>query len=264
MRLDEAKAADQVTDEDVRLAEAEAAEVAELARELERRAIEDPKPPRTADVVEQRELASFAARRAERTRSLADQAKAANRLLALDQIGQDVAAYAAEAARPNTGIAKAAAELQAAAATLTALCAEHDAKVIALVDRATVHGVEAAVPSGPRATSAHVAVVPRRYHELGGIQAGQTVVRRIGPRAAEAIQRAIAGDADGAIAHIGAVLQPPPVKRADRYYRAPGGHIVTQDGPESTEFAGQVRKGQLHRLTDDDADLYLAGRLDHG
>ena len=261
MKLDEARGADQVTDEDVRLAEAEAAEVAELARELDRRAIEDPKPPKPGEVIEQRALASFAARRAQRTRMLADKAKSANRLLALDQVGQDVIALAAEAGKPKAGIIAAVSTLATAAAALQEICRQHDDKVRSLIDRATALDVEPAAPHGPRATSAHVALASRRSHGTAGIAAGRTAVRFVGQNVADALQLAIKGDADGALARIAAVHQQPLPRRADRYYRSPSG-IVSQSGPESTEFAQQVRKRIMTRMSDDEVDRYLDGRLD--
>ena len=261
MQLDEAKATDlAVTDEHVRQAEREAAEAAELLAELERSAVEDPQPPSPAAVVEQRELGRFAALRVAHTRKRADRAKAAARLLALDQVGRDVMALATAAAEPNAAIVATARKLALTAATLAELCRQHDQQVTALVDRAKAQRVEEAAPVGPRATSAHVALV-LGAHGRDGIQSGRVRVLLIGERAREAALQAAEGDADGAVALIQSVHEQPAPARADRYYRAPSG-IVAESGPESAEMARQVRAGEIVPLTGAEVRLYLEGKLD--
>ncbi|HEY1320384.1 MAG TPA: hypothetical protein VGF32_09060 [Streptosporangiaceae bacterium] len=270
MRLDEAKATDLgVGDEAVAQAEQEAAEAAELAGQLEVQALDDSKLT-PAQLVEQREMAALAQRRAERTRERAEAARAAQRVLALGQVHEDVTAYAAAAAGKRGTIEAAALKVAAAAAELQRVCAEHDAAVTGFVGRAAALDVEPAVPSGPRASSSHVALLKtgpgtraRTMRGVAGIQAGSTLLRVIGPQLAdEALGLAAAGDVPAAVAKLAAVHTQPAPKRADRYYRAPGGHIIAQDEPVPPAFADQVRKGELRQLDEAQVEAYLAGRLD--
>jgi hypothetical protein len=263
VQLDQAKLIDtSVTDEHVQQAEREAEEAAELLSELERRAAEDPEPPTPVAVVEARELGRFARLRAAHTRKRADQAKAAARLLALHEVGQDVTALAAEAGKPNAAIEQAARKLALAATTLTELCRIHDEQVTALVDRAKALDVEEPAPVGPRATSAFVSLVKGAHGRPDGIQAGRTRVLLIGSRARDAALIAAEGNADGAAALIASVNEQAPMKRAARYYRAAAG-IVSEDSPqESPVFAQQVRDGELVPLTKAEIDAYVNGVLD--
>ena len=161
-------------------------------------------------------------------------------------------------------IAQAIRKIALAAGVLRELCAQHDRAVEGIVSRALELGAEESSPSGPRATSAHVALV-RSIRQPPGAQHGRVRVMPVGRRAAEAAALAAAGEPDKALALVGAVHQQPQVVRADRYYRSISGAIVAESGPaQSAGFAEQERDGRLTRLSDADVDRYLEGVLDDG
>ena len=267
-QLDDVKGVDlSVTAEDVRQAEREATEARELRTELERQAVEAPaaERPEAAEITERRALAEFAARRVKFTRQRAREARAARRLLDLAEVGGSIDALAAEAVTRESGdsITQAIRKIAQSASVLRELCAQHDRAVEGIVRRALELGAEESSPSGPRATSAHVALV-RSIRQPPGAQHGRTRVMPVGKRAAEAAALAAAGDPDKALALVGAVHQQPPVTRADRYFRSISGAIVAESGPQSPGFTEQERDGRLVRLTDDEVDRYLEGVLDDG
>ena len=255
-----------IGDADVRQAEQEAAEARELAAELERAAVENPPDsrPETAELLERRHLAEFSARRVDVTRDRAERARKARRLLALGEVGAEVDRLAAGRQAPDDDIIATARKIALASHTLRELCAGYDARVSELIGRAGELGAEPASAIGPRVSSAFVSTVPGRRGP-DGVQHGRTRVLLIGEkRAAEAAALAAAGNADGAVALIAGVHQQPEPVRADRYYRASGGHIVAESGPESHAFAEQVASGRLVLLSEAETDAYLRGVLDHG
>lgn len=244
----------------VRQAEAEATEAEEAAATLERSAVEGGKGSAApAAVIEQRAVAEFARTRAARIRAAANRAKAARRVLALADVGADVETVAAEASKPSESIAAAVQKIADGHAELMRLAAEHDEKVTALVARAQQLDAEAPAPNGPRASSAHVAIMRAGITGPQGVQSGSTVVRRIGSRvAAEAAHLAASGDADGALRRMNAARHTLPPPREAHYFLGQNG-VFTGD-PHF--FRDQLRKRELRELTPDEVEAYLDGRLD--
>jgi hypothetical protein len=263
VRLDEAKATDlDVSDEDVRQAEREAAEAAELAGELERAAVEDPEPPGPAAVLEQNELSRFAALRVAHTRRRAEKARQAQRLLALSEVAAEIDTLAAELEKPDAALSRSARKLAQAAQVFRELCRQHDAAVEALAARAVELGVEAPSPIGPRPTSAHLALVRGTFGRPDGVAHGRRQVLVLGHLADDAVAAAASGDADGAVEMVRAFRDQPEPGRADRYYRSATGLIVAESGEESHAFRQQVAASELVRLTEKETALYLRGELD--
>lgn len=249
----------------VRQAEAEATEAEQAAATLERSAIEGGKGSAApAAVVEQRAIAEFARSRARRIRQRADRAKAARRVLALADVGQDVETVAAEASKPSESIAAAVQKIADGHAELMRLAAEHDAKVSALITRAKALGVEPPVPGGGgRASSAHVALARSSIVTgPGGIQSGNAIVGLIGTqKAAEAAQLAASGDGAKALRTLGAAQHVKPPKAADRYWIG-GNGLVNPFNDQDPELARRAAKGEIRFLTDDERTAYIDGRFD--
>lgn len=264
-RLQEADLA--VDDDAVAQAEQEAADAARLLDSLERQAVEADKAPKSgAAVLEQRQLAEFARKRADRTRQRAEQAKAARRLFDLAQVGKDVEAIAAAAATPGQSITAAVQKIADGQAELIRLCADHDQKVKAVMDRAQALNAEPPAPNGPRASSAHVTVLRPGPGTAAGIQSGSAVVRTVGKKAAaEAAQLAASGDADGALRRLHAARHVDPPKRADRYYLTANGRVegISGDTPTARNMAANAAKGEMRELAPDEVDAYIDGRF-HG
>jgi hypothetical protein len=267
MQLEEVKGTDlSVTEADVRQAEREANEALELLAELERAAVEAPPGgrPEAAELVERRALAEFSRRRVSHTRVKAERARAARRLLSLREVGAEVDKLAEERSAPDDRITETCRKIALASGVLRELCAGYDQQVNELITRAAALAAEEPSALGPKVSSAFVSrLLGRRGPD--GVQHGRTQVRLIGEkRAAEAAALAAAGDADRAAALIAGVHQQPEPARASRYYRAAGGHIIAESGPQTAAFAEQERDGRLVRLTQDQTDRYLRGTLDDG
>jgi len=263
MVLSEAKTVDLAIDEkSVAAAEAAAAEAADVLDAIERQHIEADQQPKGTSLLEQRQLLEIARKRAARTRMLADRAKAARRLLDLEQVGNEVAQLAADASKPSTSIEAAIRQIAAGREALMKLCQEHDDKVLALIKRARDLDVEPPAPVGPRASSSHVAIVGNGISGRSGIQSGAAAVRRTDPKtAAAAALQAASGDADGALTQLAAARTVAAPKRAAHYFLAKNGRVVTADDPAM--FADQLRKREIRELDDDETEDYLAGRF-HG
>jgi hypothetical protein len=251
-----------VTVEDVVRTQREAVEAAELLTELERAAVEAPpdKRPAAAEVTEKRALAEFAHRRVLFTRERAERSRAARRLIALAELGDDIDALAAEASAGSSNIGQATRKVAQAATVLRELCAQHDRQVLALIARAADLACEEPSPVGPKASSAFVARLPGWRRRRDAIQHGNRIVGMIGEEADNAIALAAAGDADTATAAIAAVHEQPAPVRADRYYRA-GDHIISESGEQTRGFAQQVRDGRLRLLSEKETISYLDGTL---
>lgn len=250
-----------VGDEAIATAEAEAREAAELVAALERAAIEsDKKPTSGAAAAEAKQLADFAAKRLQRTRDRADQAKAARRLLALEAVGNDVDQIHASAAQPDAGMVAAMKQIADAHATLQRLAAAHNDSVREVITRARELGAEPAAPSGPRASSAHV-MVARGSRK---IQSGNAIVQMVDKRTmADAVEFAIKGDTDAAVRRLSAahtVAAPVP---ADRYYvLGNGGVHAAPPDPWDRNFTKKVASGEARILTADERGAWLDGRFD--
>lgn len=266
MTLAEAKqlAADdlELSDEHVAQAQAEAAEAEQAAADLEASAVEGGKTAAApSKVVEAKALADFARQRAGRIRERADRAAAARRLLQLEQVGKDVEALAASASRPGESIEAAVAKIAEGRAELLKLCAGHDAQVLALIARARQLDVEQPAPSGPRASSAHVAIVGNGITSTSGIQSGTATVRRTDEKTARAAAALAAdGKPEQAIAQLQAARYVKPPERAPYYFLGTNGQVHGVDNPKI--FAYQLSHGQARELTPDEVDAYLDGRFD--
>lgn len=265
MTLAEAKTVDLDVGEDaVATAEAEAQEAADLVAALERAAIEGKdKPKNAAAATEAKQLHEFAVKRAARTRDLADQARAARRLLDLEQVGKQVEQIAAAASAPDAGMAAALRQIADGWTKLQQLGGDHDAKVGDAITAARQLGVEPAAPNGPRASSAHVAIVGgSRLEGPAGIQSGNAIVGKIGDKVlAEAAQLAAKGDADSALKRLQAARYAQPPERQPHYFLGANGLVHGVDNPDM--FRDQLRKGEMRELDDAEVDAYLDGRF-HG
>jgi hypothetical protein len=260
MTIHEAKAlaADDlaVDDASVADAEAEAAEAASLVEALERQAVESDTVPKAtpAQTLEAKQLLDFARKRLDRTRQRADQAKAAQRLLALEAVGKDVEQIHADAVQTDAGMVA----ITNGYATLSQLADAHNARVRATIDRARELGAEPAAPSGPRASSAHVTVHTGRRH----IQSGSAVVQQVDKRTIDdAVELAIKGDTDAAVRRLNAAHTVAQPKHADRYWRLPNG-LIEPFNDQDPSRVRQAAKGEIDFLTDDQRAAYIDGRLD--
>ena len=256
--VETARGVEPVTDEDVAAAQAEAAQAEADADALERRAVTDPAVDLT-EVAAVREISRFSRLRAAVQARRAERSKQAARLLALADVGVGVDALVAEASQPDRPIAQAARNVAQAAAAMRQLAAEHDRKVQELTGRAKSLGVEPAAPSGPRASSAHVAA----GHDGNSVQHGRTRVRVIGEAVGAAITKAAAGDPDGATALLTAAHEQAPLHRQAGYFISRAGHVFGMDGPIGDGIRAQLVNGDLRQLTAREVDRYLNGRL-HG
>ena len=269
MTINEAKAmqaGDVALDDDaVDQAERDAQEAEEAAATLERSAVAGGTGSAApAAVLEQRAVAEFARKRAGRIRAAANRAKAARRLLALADVGQDAEQLAAAVSKPDASIEALVQRIAADAAELAARCQDHDAAVLALVARARQLGAEKPGPLGALATSAHVAIVGNGISGRTGIQSGAATVLRIDKsNVSEAVQAAVTGDPDRAIRILaGAKIAATP-QQAPHYFMGTGGHVVTSDHPIPAALVTQLRAGTLRELGDDEVQAHLNGRL-HG
>lgn len=248
----------------VRQAEAEATEAEENAAVLERSAVEGGKGSAApAAVVEQRAVAEFARSRARRIRQRADRAKAARRVLALADVGNDVGQIHADASTPDAGMIAALTAISNGYATLSQLADAHNARVRAAINRARELGAEPAAPSGPRASSAHVTV--HTGHRQ--IQSGSAVVQQVDKRTIDdAVELAIKGDTDAAVRRLSAahtIAQPTP---RDHYAIVANGTVHSWDNgddPARNPIPRLVARGEARELDPDEVTAYLAGRL-HG
>ena len=237
---------------DVTKAEAEAAEAAQRAAQLEVEALGDPGVDHGA-VVAAKEASRFARMRAALVARRAERARQAGRLLALEAVGADLDDVAAGSAPDVTAAATALAE---ASRLLRRTCQAHDAAVQSLITRAETLGAEDPTPDGqPRASSAHLMISPDRKE----IRHGATAVRLIGDHAQAAVAKASEGDVDGAVAVVAAVHQQADPVRAQAYFKRSDGMVFAGD---DSQFEYQLNRGELVRLTDKQTALYLEGKLD--
>jgi hypothetical protein len=205
----------------------------------------------------------FAHRRVLFTRERAERSRAARRLIALAELGDDIDALAAEASAGSSNIGQATRKVAQAATVLRELCAQHDRQVLALIARAADLACEEPSPVGPKASSAFVARIPGWRRRRDAIQHGNRIVGMIGGEADNAIALAAAGDGDAATAAIAALHEVPVTPRASAYYRA-GDHVISEAGPQSRAFAQQVADGRLTLLTEEETISYLDGTLHNG
>jgi hypothetical protein len=260
-----------VDDKAVDEAEAAATDAAELHASLKRQVVESVKldKSKAVPVVEAQQIATFHAERADRIRMLADRAAQGRRLLALDAVAREVEQVAAAASAPSASIAAAVQKIADGHAELMTLCATHDQAVHALIGRAKELAVEPPTPSGPRASSAHIALLRDPNYGPGGIQSGSAMVRMVGKKnAAEAAQLAASGDAETALNRLQAARYVEPPKRFDHYYTTGNGMVHGQDdgqrrdGTQINTWPVKIAKGEARELDPDEVEAHLAGRFD--
>lgn len=251
-----------INDKTVAQAEAEANDAQKLLEALERQAVESTKfdKSKAAPVVEARQIAEFHRARADRTRVLADRAAAANRLLALADLGSSVEQIHADASTPTAGMIAALTAITSAYATLRQLTDAHNGKVKDAVDLARALDAERAAPSGPRASSAHVTV----HQGNRKVQSGSRIVQLVDRRAIDdAVELAVKGDTDAAVRRLSAAHTVAPPHRHDHYVVGTAGGINGHDDPLPREWAKQIKAGKMHELDDGEVQAFLEGRY-HG
>lgn len=256
-----------VGDDAIRQAQDEADEAAQLVAAIERQAVESAAVPKASgsQAAEADQLAYFAAKRLERTQQLADRAKAARRLLDLEQVGKDVEQIHAAAAKPGDSMVAALQQIAAAAQTLRQLAAAHNTKVSAAISSANALGAEPAAPAGPRASSAHVAVHTGQRR----IQSGSAVVQPVDKRTIdEAVEIAVKGDTDAAVRRLSAAHTVAQAKRFDHYYIGGNGLVQGQDdgqrrdGGSINPWPAKVARREARELSPAEVDAYMDGRFD--
>jgi hypothetical protein len=241
-----------VSDTDVRAAEKEAETAAQQLAALEHAVLHEPpdRRPGAAEVVEQTHLAAFAVRRVEVVRERAHRASAQQRLSDLAEVGAKIDDLAAEAEGPAAAIR--AAQLQALAATaedFRASCAAHDQTIRALARWAdSLKLINIVGGHGPHADNAHVQVLgPPPF---GGIAHDHTDVLSISHQADRALDAALSGQVDAALALVASVKHRP-VPRAEHYFEViRTGKIIVTPGEPDHGTTLLILDGQLRPLTE--------------
>jgi hypothetical protein len=192
-----------VGDEHVAQAETEAHDARQLLEALERMAVEADKMPKAAPVVEARQLADFAARRAAAVRAKADRARAAQRLLALDQLATELEAFGATVSA-GTGLQAALSKIADDRDEFLRLCGEHNQKLGELRTRASALGATSLPMSGVlSAENAYVHIAPG-----GGLRTGTVNVSQLAMAELEyAISLAASGSGYSAVRALGPVAE---------------------------------------------------------
>ena len=182
----------------------------------------------------------------------AEQERQAARLSGLGEIGDQVDSLAASSSAEMAGALR---TLAAAAGQVRALAAGWDGAVAELVAAARDLGAEPPAPSGPRKSSGFITVRDR------AVVHKRTEVRPVAPHLDQAIAAAVSGDAEQAITLAAMVTGLPEPRRADNYFRATGGQIISYDNPLPGGIAIQVTSGELVPLSEVEVAQYLEGTL---
>jgi hypothetical protein len=236
-----------MTDTDVRAAELEAGQAAQRLAELEHQVLHEPpdRRPAAAAVVEQAHLAEFARKRVQIVEERAHRASAAQRLADLGEVGEKVDDLAAEAQGPAAAIR--AAQLQAICATaqdFKAGCEAHDATVRALTRWASsLKLVNVVGGHGPHPENGNVEVTGPP--PTGGIAHGLTTVATIARLADRALDAALAGKVDDALALVAPVRQHQPRKMDHTYEVIASGQQFSQHGDPDRAVAERLIAGTI-------------------
>jgi hypothetical protein len=211
---------------------------------LEHAALHEPPAsrPSAAQVLAQRQEAEHAARRVEIARDRLEAAKTAARLAALEQVGQDIEAYAATG--PAAVVHAALQHAAEAAGAYRAAVAAHDAAVTGLSARA-----------GALADATGRSLPVGRGRAGSAVRYGAVTVLRLGDSARIALDRALAGDMPGALAELVPVRDRAAAKRARYYFRMPDGAVLPVNGSPPRDIVEGA-----HRMTEDHITSYLEGK----
>lgn len=257
--LDSAKGVEEVTGADVKAAEQAAAKAEAEAADAERQAVLGAID--ADDAASTRERARFTRLRAQLTAKRAERSAAAKRIHGLGKVAEDIDRLAVKAASgPSSAFEQAARTLAEAAEAMRAVCAEHDRAVQDLADRAIRLKVEDPAPTGPRASSAFVAVKRDMYARPSGLIHGRREVVMIGGTVNDAVIQAAQGDVGKALELVTAVNEQPEAVRPEHMF------IRTTDGmtfagtPEQHEYA--LAEGLLRPMTKRELDVYMEGKFD--
>jgi hypothetical protein len=195
---------------------------------------------------------------AQAARKQAEKDRLDARMAGLEKIGAEVDKLAITASGKESQLAAALAEVTAASTRVRQLAGEHDQAVKDLVEAARDLQAEPMAPSGPRPTSAFVAV-----------QGSSTIIHKrarvalIGGKIEGALQQALAGAPAAAATDINPVVGMPEPKRSQYYFRASNGTIHTFDDITKTNqgVREQVKSGALQPLSESEIQAYLEGAL---
>lgn len=190
---------------------------------------------------------------AQSARQRAEQQRREARLSGLTAIGAEVDKLAAGDEMEALGDALRVVAM--ACARVRDIAGAHDTAVASLVAAAADLGAEPMAPGGPRGTSGYVAV------KGTAIIHKRVTVSPVGSRIRAALEHAMSGDPDRAVAEVGAATQLPEPKRPDYLLRGANGMIISMTGPLNQGMEAQVRTGGVTLLSEHDIDLYMAGEL---
>jgi hypothetical protein len=191
---------------------------------------------------------------AQRTRQAAEEKRRDARLKGLEAIGAEVGKLAQ--AEHTEQLAEALRDVAAACARFRALADAHDADVADLVAAATDLGAEPAAPGGPRGTSSHVAV------KGATIIHKRVTVTPLGGHVRAALEHAVSGDIDRAVAEVQSSAREPEPRRPDHVLRnRRSGMLFTTDGDLGDGMRSQIRTGDLIELSGYDVDRYMTGEF---
>ena len=184
----------------------------------------------------------------------AEQDRRDARLQGLTAIGAEIDELATS--DETVALADAIRDVTAACIRVRELAAAHDNAVAELAAAAEDLGAEPMAAGGPRATSARVAV------RNGAVIHEYTAVSPIGTRVQVALEHAMNGDPDRAVAHVRAMIQLPEAKRPDYLLRdVRSGNLVALSAELTDGMRARIRSGDLEVLSDFDVDRYMAGEL---
>ena len=233
-------------------AQREAEQAAERLAELEHLALHQPPDgrPAAAEIIEQRHLSEFATKRVQVVQQRAHKASAAQRIADLTEVGQQVDDLAAEAEGPAEALR--AAQLQALAAAardFRASCQAHDTTIRALARWAdSLKLVNIVASHGPHPDNAEVQILGPP--PTGGIAHGNTSVASISQMADRALDAALSGQVDAALALVASVKHHP-IPRDEHYFEViRTGEIIVTPGPPDHGTTLLILDGQLRPLTE--------------
>jgi hypothetical protein len=199
-----------------------------------------------------RDRARHARLRAAGEEEKARQARAAERLRDLRQLGTEIdKAAAGETIAELTSALTSIADLSA---RVYALAATHDLMVAELIAAARELNVEDRTPSGPRESSGFICV------DQGGIIHGTTVIRPVRGTILDTLGIALRGRGDDAVTALRATGSLAPPLRPKYLLRGRNGSLHAMD-TLNEPMADRIRNGDLERLSEAEIDLWMKGEL---